>query len=343
MSAVESLAQSIALQVPDQLPVFCHSERFDAAYSNVPYRVYSSEASTLVDCQVHAIERFGWDWAWVRIDDVLELEPLGVVVSDEEDEPRRVLTPLPLEKATLDKLRVEAVLEGERIGVLLGALSQLRATFGDSKCVCGRLSGPMTLVNLLFGPEATQRAVNRDQQLLREALEVALEIDILLAQAQAAAGAHALWIDDRMACSDLISPARYEKLLLSPTRRLLKAVRIEEVWGLLHTAENDLTALRVHAENRPDLLSVGPLLPLTQVYRALGETVALMGNVDPLGLLTQGWPSQVAAYVDNLVRFMRAGGMVLSTAGPVPPEARGPNLHIMAATAHKIWTLVGSR
>jgi uroporphyrinogen-III decarboxylase len=219
----------------------------------------------------------------------------------------------------------------------------LRATFGDTRIVCGRLSGPLTLVNLLFGPEATQTALADNAPVLRGALDLAVEINIELAEAQAAAGCHALWIDDRMACSDLLSPEAYENLLLAPTERLLTAVRSLDVWSLLHTAENSLPALKVHAATGPDVLSVGSLLPMHLAHAALGRQVALMGNLDPIVLLTKAWPSQLAAYVDNLVRYMKNGGMILSTAGPIPREARGPNLHTMVDTARKIWEIVAGR
>ena len=340
MAAVECLAQCIAREAPDKLPVFCHSERFDAAYCNLPYRTYSSDARALVDCQAHANVRFGWDWVWVHVDDVLELEPYGVLTGDDEEEPRRVLQPLALEPRVLSRLRPERVLEAERLEVLLGGLTGLRATFGDTRVVCGRLSGPLTLVNLLFGPEATAAAVADNAPVLRGALDLAVEINIALAEAQAMAGCHALWIDDRMACSELLTPGAYENLLLAPTERLLTAIRSLDVWSLLHTAENTLEALRVHARSGPDVLSIGSSLAMSQAHAALGKQVALMGNLDPIILMTKAWPSQLAAYVDNLVRYMKNGGMILATAGPIPREARGPNLHTMVDTARKIWEIV---
>lgn len=343
MAAVDSVAQSVALRVPAQLPVFCHSERFDAAYCRVPYQRYASDASVLTDCQAHAVRRFDWDWTWVHGDDAIELEAFGVGAEESEDEPRRVVQHLSLTRQTVNRLKPEEALAGPRIGVLLGALSRLRAVFGDSKLVCGRLSGPMTLVTLLFGPAAVEAALADNPTLLREAIELAVEIDLALLEAQAGAGAHALWIDDRLACSDLVTPEQYQGLLLSPTQRLLHGARAEEVWSFYHTAENNLEALVAHAQSGPDVMSVGPSLPMAQAHAALGRQVALMGNLDPTILLTRAWPSQVAAYVDGLVRFMKAGGMMLATAGPVPPDARGPNLHIMVDTARKIWEIVAGR
>jgi uroporphyrinogen decarboxylase len=343
MGAVASLAQCIELQVPDRLPVFCHSERFDAAYCNLPYSRYATETKALVDCQVHAIERFDWDWSWVHLDDTIELESYGITTTDDPTEPRRVLQPLSFNGATLNSLKPDLVLRGERIGVLMGALTSLRAAFGDTRCICGRLSGPYTLLCLLFGPDAIQQALQRNSSLLREALDLAAEMSIILAEAQAAAGAHAVWVDDRLACSDLVDPTVYRRVILPSTQRLLNDLRAAEVWGMYHTAENNLEALRVHAEAAPDVLSVGSMLSLPQAHGAVGHQVALMGNLDPILLLTKAWPSQLAAYVDNLVRYMKTGGMILSTSGPLPVEARGPNLHTMVDTARKIWDIVVGR
>src|ERR1035437_3104493 len=119
MASVESVAQCVALRVPERLPVFCHSERFDAAYCRVSYERYSTDPSTLVDCQVHSVRRFDWDWSWVHVDDAVELDAFGIGTDQAEDEPRHVVRFLPLTRHELSHLQPEDALKGERIGVLL--------------------------------------------------------------------------------------------------------------------------------------------------------------------------------------------------------------------------------
>ena len=110
----------------------------------------------------------------------------------------------------------------------------------------------------------------------------------------------------------------------------------------LHNSEERVAGLTAQALTEPSLLSVGPGLDIARARAALPNQ-ALVGNIDPIGMLQLGSASQVAAETDRQVRVAAAGGMVLSSGECIPREAKVPNLHTMADTSRKIWNIMHAR
>ena len=109
----------------------------------------------------------------------------------------------------------------------------------------------------------------------------------------------------------------------------------------LHNSEDRIEGLKLQAQTHPDLLSMGPNVDIADVAANLGGEQALVGNIDPIVMLTNATASEVAAETDRQVRIMAGGGMVYNSGECVPREARVENLHAMVDTARKVWELVG--
>ena len=85
MNILKQIETVCKLEVPQWLPVFCLSQEFDARYAGLTYSEYIRDAETIVEAQLRVIEHFGWDWAWLHLDDTLEFEALGVGVAAGEN------------------------------------------------------------------------------------------------------------------------------------------------------------------------------------------------------------------------------------------------------------------
>lgn len=341
MTVLESVRSCVDLQVPYDLPVFGMTERFDARYAGLTYSRYLRDAEALVETQLLAIERFGWDWAWLHVDDLMEFEPLGLILAYPEDAPpavaqRPVLSRRSVRGApSLDPMRTG------RLPVLLEAISALRSARGDLTCVTGRVAAPFTGVTTLFGLAETLGVLESDTRLLSEALKMSERVALEWGLAQIAAGAHAIWLNDCNASSRVLNAERYRRYGLEGCRRLAQAFAEAGALVFLHTRERTVEGLRLRAETEASALSVGPELDIGRARAALRQ-VALIGSVDPVGL-QRGSASQVAAETDRQVRLATSGGMILCTAESIPADAKGPNLHTMIDSARKIWNLAHAR
>lgn len=340
MAVLDDIRAASELRVPQRLPVFCLSQEFDARYAGLTYAQYIRDAETIVRTQVRSIEHFGWDWAWLHLDDTLEFEPLGVGIAGGENVVPCTADYLPFDRATLKRLKVPSP-RSARMPLLLDAAAGLREHFGDQICVTGRVAAPFSAVTLIFGMQESFYVLVDKPSLFADALKFAEEQAISWGLAQLEAGCHALWLGDCNASLHLISPADYEKWALEPCRRVTEA--FQQAGGLvfLHNSEDRLEGLKLQAQTHPDLLSMGPNIEIGEAAAALRGKQALVGNIDPIRMLTEASPSEVAAETDRQVRIIAGGGMVFNSGECVPREAKVENLHAMVDTARKVWQLVG--
>ena len=344
MALIDDIQQCVELRKPEQMPIFCMSQEFDARYCGMTYARYCSAAENIVRAQLEAINSFGWDWAWVEIDGVLEFEPLGIAsAAKDENSPLQVSRCLDLTRATVSGLRIPRAPGSPRMRVLLDALSALRDDRGDGTCITGRVNAPFSAVVGLFGIQAVVEALRSAPTLLRDALAFCRDYAIEWGKMQKDAGAHAVWVSDLRASTATLPAQLYEQWALEPCKAVCAGLRAAGLLVFLHTGENTIEGLRLQAGAGPSVLSVGHRIDLARVKNDLGREVALMGNLDPVGLLAQSSASLVASETDRLVRLMAGGGMILNSGGPVPRKAKSPNMHTMHDTGRKVWDLAHGR
>lgn len=342
MTVLDSIQACVELRVPDELPVFALSQEFDAKYAGLTYAEYIQDAETIVRAQLIALDRFGWDWAWLHLDDTLEFEPLGVGVAAGENIVPATADYRTFDRRTLNRLQLPDPKTAARMPLLLDAIAGLRQARGDKTCITGRVAAPFSAVTLIFGMTDSFLVLNDNPKLFADALEFAEEHAIAYGLAQIQAGAHAIWLGDCNASSHLISPGQFEQWALEPCRRVTRAFKDAGAFVFLHNSEETIEGLRLQALTEPSVLSMGPGIDLRKVKKRLPK-MAVMGNIDPIGLLQDGSASRVAAATHRLVRVAAKGGVILSSGECIPREAKGPNLHTMIDTAKKIWNLAHAR
>lgn len=340
MSILEHIQVVIDLKAPQHLPVFCLSQEFDARHAGLTYTEYICDAETIVGAQLRAIEDFGWDWSWLHLDDTLEFEALGVGVSAGENIVPATADYLDFDRETLRGLRVPDP-RSARMPLLLDAIGGLREAVGDDKCVTGRVAAPFSAVTLIFGMQDSFLTMVDDPDLFSEALKFAEEQAVSWGLAQIEAGAHAIWLGDCNASTHLISTGDFERWALEPCRRVTEEYQRAGALVFLHNSEERVDGLRAQALTEPDVLSMGPGIDIAQVKAALHGQIPLMGNIDPIGMLTDGTASEVAAETERQVRLMADGGIIFNSGECVPREAAGENLRAMVDTAREVWQVAG--
>ncbi|MEI6499742.1 MAG: uroporphyrinogen decarboxylase family protein [Armatimonadota bacterium] len=340
MTTIDNIRACVELRAPEMLPVFALSQEFDARYCGLTYSEYIRDAQTVVGCQLNVIEKFGWDWSWLHLDDTLEFEPLGVGVAAGENVVPATTNYLPFTRKVLSALRVPDPKTSARMPLLLDAIAGLREARGDQTCITGRVAAPFSAVTLIFGMQESFYMMVDNPKLFKDALKFAEEQATSWGLAQIEAGAHALWYGDCNASMHLISPGLFEQWALEPCRRVCQTFKEAGAFVWLHNSEENMTGLRLQALTEPSALSHGPALDRAAVAAEFRGKLCTIGNVDPIQLLQLGSASQVAAETDRQVRLMADGGMILNSGECIPREAKAPNLHVMADSAHKVWALI---
>ncbi|HEY5765940.1 MAG TPA: uroporphyrinogen decarboxylase family protein, partial [Candidatus Deferrimicrobiaceae bacterium] len=120
---------------------------------------------------------------------------------------------------------------------------------------------------------------------------------ILYLNAQIEAGAQAIQVFDTWA--GILTPGDYEKYVLPYTREVLSSLRRDGI-PVIHYA-NECAMLLPAIRTLPvDVIAVDWRIPLDRAAAAVGDTVALQGNMDPTMLFHP--PEKIGECVRDVLR-----------------------------------------
>ena len=108
-----------------------------------------------------------------------------------------------------------------------------------------------------------------------------------------------------------LSPKMYEKLIVPQIKRVCDKVHSYDGKVILHSCGNINKLLDLMISSGIDGLNpleAGSGMDIFKVKRDYGERICLIGNVDPIGLLTHGTPEKVDAYIKQLIKEVAPGG-----------------------------------
>ena len=146
MALFDDIHAIMDCRAPEKLPVFALAQEVDARYAGLTYAEYLASSEAVVAAQLRSMRHFGWDWAWLHIDDTLEFEPLGVGVAGGENVVPCTANYLPFDRRTLNGLEVPDP-RSARMPLLLDAATGLREAVGDALV---SVESPRTSLEELF-------------------------------------------------------------------------------------------------------------------------------------------------------------------------------------------------
>jgi len=329
---IADFRKAIALEQPSRTPVVACSEEFDVHVcgGGVSYNVYNRDPRVMASTQIAAIKRFGYDWAWLQVDDCIVYEVLGVGVRSEGDILPATCDYLPATMATFDSLQMPDPHRDGRMPVLIEAIKRVKDEFGDNVMVCGRTEAPFSSVALLYGIEETMLLPLTDPDLLNKTLDFFVELQTQFGLAQREAGADAIWFGDCNASGHLMSEHYYKEFALPYVTRVTREYDKAGLWSIYHASEEKEGHLKLQASSGVSILSVGPGLDIAHAKEIVGNQVCLIGNLDPVNVLMNGTPDEVEA---EAVRIMntgkQGGGYIFNTGEMVPRDTPVENMEAM--------------
>jgi uroporphyrinogen decarboxylase len=336
---VGEFAKAIALQEPAKVPVVACSEEFDVHVcgGGVTYSEYIRDAKLMSATQIAAVKRFGYDWAWLQVDDCMVYEVLGVEVRGEGDILPATCGYLPATRETLNSLPSIDVRKDGRLPVLIESLKRIKDEFGESVLVCGRVEAPFSSVTLLYGIEATMLLPLDDPELFKDTLEYFVGLQAEFGIAQREAGADAVWVGDCTASGHLISEPYFAEYAKPYVTDIVKEFDKVDLWSIYHASEENVGHLKLMADSGISVLSVGPGLDIAEAKKAVGDKVCLIGNLDPIGVLLNGTPEQVEAEAKRIMNIgKQGGGYIFNTGEMVPRDVPVENMEALIRAANEV-------
>jgi MtaA/CmuA family methyltransferase len=190
---------------------------------------------------------------------------------------------------------------------------------------------PFSLAAALMGINEIMVALSDDPALVVAVMERCLDYGLVYGRALAEAGADLLSGGDSPA--GLIGPRAYAGFALPFEKRLiaeLKALTGKPV--SLHICGDARPILRDMATSGADVLEIDHRVDLDQACQIVPSTVALWGNLDPVGLLAQGSVAQVRTAAQTAIATVRAHQrhrFVLSSGCTLAMETPAENLEAL--------------
>jgi uroporphyrinogen decarboxylase len=327
---LDDIRASVSLRKPNRLPVFACSEEFDVRMAGMVYNEYNRDPKLMAKCQVESVRRFGYDWAWLQVDDCIEFEVLGVGCRGEGNILPATCDYLPATWETLRGLPKPDFARDGRMPVLLEAIKRIKDELGDTVCVTGRVAAPFSSVTLLFGMTETLMLMYDEPELVLEAVKRFTDLQTRFGLAQIAAGADALWVGDCNASGHLISVDQYREFAFDGVGACVSAYREAGGFSFYHASEHSLPHLAVQAETGIDALSVGPGRDMAEAKACVGDRICLIGNIDPIEYLLNRDSEAVCREAARIAAVSAAdGGHLFNSGEMIPRETPEANIHAM--------------
>jgi uroporphyrinogen-III decarboxylase len=324
------------LRKPKRLPCVACSEEFDVKwYGKYSYEEFCQDGDKIYEVYKAAIDEFGYDWAWVQIDDCFEFEPVGVAVKGEGNFLRATYGYLPANSETIKNLPTMDPLKDGRMPEKLKAIKKLKANYKDSLLICGSCAAPFSAVGLMWSIQESMLLLLTDPELLYDAMDYWLGFYKRYIKAQKEAGADAIWLGDCNAFGNMVSVPLYQQHILPVTKKLVDFCEKElDIMIWMHNSETSLENIISHLPLGVSFENIGPAGDIKKISNALKGKAAFSGNLDPLEVLWKGNPELVKNETIRIITSCKNnGGYVFNTGEMNPRDVPVENMRAMMETA----------
>jgi MtaA/CmuA family methyltransferase len=214
--------------------------------------------------------------------------------------------------------------------------SQLKKEFGDKRAIWFMTTGPLSnaarivetqflMECLIENPEFVVDLFEFSTDAFKAAIEPVLDIGIDVLDFSSSPGS-----------PDLVSPRMYRKYFWPCDKALVDWIHGYDAKAVFHICGNTMPIIEDMANTGADGISIDSMVNMTEARKIIGRT-ALVGNIDPAGILMNGTPGDVKkACLDAMRTGGRDGAFVLAPGCDVPPTCSSENIIAMIESARRL-------
>jgi len=325
MNSFERYLGVIHREPVDVLPRLPILMQFAAEYIGSNYGAFAADYRVLVEANRRCAEDFGMDQLSAISDPYRETQGFGAQIEYVRDGVPRCLQPPLHASKDLSLLPRPNPLEAERMRDRVNALQAFHEQFQGVYSLMGWIEGPAAEAADLRGVSQFLLDLLDDRPFCEELMDRCVEVGIAFAQAQIEAGADTIGIGDALASQ--VSPRLYRRLIQPREKRLVQAIHDMGAFVRLHICGNITHLLPGIAELGIDLLDVDHMVEMAAVRQALGASVVLTGNINPVEVL-RGTPEAIRTAV--LDTYQTVGNPYMVNAGcEIPSGTPAANLRAL--------------
>jgi len=325
MNSYERMINRLKGEPVDRPPNFDLFMTFAAHHIGKPLSHYYSDYRVLVDANLAVLDDFDLDIVQAISDPYREAADFGAEIIFPDDGLPIIKAPLIIDLEDINKLESPDPLSGGRMTDRVEAIRLFREKVGREVPIMGWVEGALAEAAVLRGDSNLMMDLILRSDWVEELLAICVEVEIAFARAQMQAGADIIGMGDSIASQ--ISPQMYRQFALPYERRIFQAVHDMGGVTRLHICGNTTHLLEDLPKSGADILDLDWMVDLesaADLYANGGP--ALCGNFDPVAVMLQGTPEEVAEATRTCLRV--AGPRLFSAAGcEVPDGTPHANLH----------------
>jgi MtaA/CmuA family methyltransferase len=325
MNGLERYTAMLKRRPVDFLPRTPILMQFAAEHIGSNYAAFASDYRTLVRANLDCARVFGMDQVSTISDPYRETQGFGGRIEYVKDGVPRCTHPLAGTK-DMSVLQRPDPLRSERMLDRINAVRAYKAQAAGQYSILGWVEGPAAEAADVRGVTELLIDLLDDEPFACDLMDRCVEVGIAFARAQVEAGADTVGIGDAIASQ--VSPDAYMRLIQPREKRLVQAIQSMGALVKLHICGNITHLLPGIADLGMDIVDVDHMVDLATVRKAVGPTVAITGNLDPVAAVRNGTPETIR----NAVRraYATVGNPYLVNAGcEIPPGTPTVNLRAL--------------
>jgi MtaA/CmuA family methyltransferase len=316
----------------DHLPLMPITMQYAADLIGARYLDYVTNHRVLVEAQLRAADRFGFDYVSSISDPAREAADCGAQVEFFENQPPAFVEERALlaDKSALARLNIPDPLGGGRMLDRVQAVVLFKEQLHGEKLIEGWIEGPCAQGADLRGINTLMLDFYDDPQFVRDLFDFVVAMELRFAEAQLDAGADLIGIGD--AAASLIGPRFYEDFVWPREKQLVDAIHARGGRVRLHICGNTRFALSGMGRLGCEIVDLDSLSPISEARERMETGQVLLGNLNPVTVLLEGSPDGVTRAVSECHR--QAGPRYIVGAGcEIPRKTPEANVRALAEYA----------
>jgi uroporphyrinogen decarboxylase len=186
----------------------------------------------------------------------------------------------------------------------------------------------------MYGAENLMRDMRKNKAAVHQILDFTGGIFLLWAEQYRAAGLDVMSMGEPTASGDMISRDHFEEFVLPQLKKIYASLRQKNMIGMLHICGNIGNRLPLCADSGAHIISLDYKVSLTDARNAFNGKVAFAGNINPVDVVQNASPGEVAAAARRCIdEAGDGGGFILMPGCDIPPATPDENVRAMTQTA----------
>ena len=335
MNSYERIMAVLSGRKPDRVPVIPWVRDWCIRLAGFGIVDMMENVGKYVYAQYEARKQFGYDTVF-GISGAEEVSvAMGAKLYYDNQTPPRVEAPFIHDyDQDFADLRIPNPYQDGLLPMLLEVITRLKQICEGEIPVAAWLPGPLRHALTLRGYKEGLQDMYKNQDNLKDLLNIATDSLLVYAVAMADAGADIVIISDPPSSGKMISLEHCKKWSIPYMARLTAFLKRTGMKSILHVCGDIMDRLDVFSQFEIDALSVDETVDLGSARKILGDEFCIMGNVSPSGTLTRGTPEDVRNESRECIQKAgKNGAFILGSGCLCPGKVKSENIAAMIAAA----------